>query len=247
MDFNPVYLIVIGLLLGWLIEWGIDWNYWREYWRKHWLGDQQTPVMNGSNVKAEKQKLKKMLNEMQPQTELVAWFDDVMDRASGEYKRRAVQWAFVIGTILAFAFNVDSIEIATRMWREPTLRQVIVAQANGSSPNGETQLSSNDFVNQVNQLGIPVGWTTTPATADQHCGWIPGQAVYLGISRDNSCQILNNLPRMDDTWGWIIKISGLLISGLAAAQGAPFWFDILKKLINVRSSGPSTKPALKNG
>jgi len=28
------------------------------------------------------------------------------------------------------------------------------------------------------------------------------------------------------------------MTGAAAAQGAPFWFDILKKLINVRSTGP---------
>jgi hypothetical protein len=25
--------------------------------------------------------------------------------------------------------------------------------------------------------------------------------------------------------------------GIAAAQGAPFWFDILKRLINIRISG----------
>jgi len=265
----PILLLILGLLLGWLIEWVIDWNFWRKYWRKRWLGDTGERVTSGSkmgaikqtlgkipgitvssenqdeidtNVRAEKLDLMRMLdNDMSSSENRIAWFDEVMERASGEYKRRAILLAFVIGTTIAFIFNVDSIEIATQMWREPTLRQVIVAQANNTASNGGTQISSNDFVDQVNQLGIPVGWTTTPATADKPCGWIPGEAVYLGIRRVNTCQVLNDLPRMDDFWGWAIKLSGLLISGLAAAQGAPFWFDILKKLVNLRSSGPTPK------
>jgi hypothetical protein len=40
-----------------------------------------------------------------------------------------------------------------------------------------------------------------------------------------------------DLNGWLVKILGMLIAGLAAAQGAPFWFDILKKFINVRGTG----------
>jgi len=33
------------------------------------------------------------------------------------------------------------------------------------------------------------------------------------------------------------KFVGWLFSGMAATQGAPFWFEILKQLVNVRSSG----------
>jgi hypothetical protein len=41
-----------------------------------------------------------------------------------------------------------------------------------------------------------------------------------------------------DYWlAWLTKILGMAITGAAAAQGAPFWFDILKKLVNVRSAG----------
>jgi hypothetical protein len=32
-------------------------------------------------------------------------------------------------------------------------------------------------------------------------------------------------------------LSGWLISGVAIAMGAPFWFDLLSKLMNVRNSG----------
>jgi hypothetical protein len=36
---------------------------------------------------------------------------------------------------------------------------------------------------------------------------------------------------------WGSKVLGWLLSGAMAAQGAPFWFDMLNKLVNVRSSG----------
>jgi len=238
---NTIQLIVLGLLAGWLVEWVIDWNYWRQYRHR----GKKITVADDSNASAVKpEKVKEMLDGMS-RPELAAWFDDVMDRSTGTYKRKATKWAWLLGTILAFAFNVDSIEIATRMWREPTLRQVIVAQADNYQGT-EVQTSLNEFVDQVNQLGIPVGWTIVPKTEGQTCGWTPGLAVYPYIWKGDSCQILLNLPRMDDGWGWILKFFGLLISGLATAQGAPFWFDVLKKLINIRSSGPRPQTAHNN-
>jgi hypothetical protein len=34
---------------------------------------------------------------------------------------------------------------------------------------------------------------------------------------------------------------GVLICGLATMQGAPFWFDLLGKLVNIRNAGPVPK------
>jgi hypothetical protein len=35
---------------------------------------------------------------------------------------------------------------------------------------------------------------------------------------------------------WFIKLAGLLLTGLAISQGAPFWFDILNKFMVIRST-----------
>jgi hypothetical protein len=37
-------------------------------------------------------------------------------------------------------------------------------------------------------------------------------------------------------------IFGWLMTGVAVAMGAPFWFDILGKLINVRNTGKPIFP-----
>ena len=45
------------------------------------------------------------------------------------------------------------------------------------------------------------------------------------------------LPQTIDSW--LLKLAGLLITTVAISLGAPFWFDIIKKIGNARSSGPA--------
>jgi len=134
------------------------------------------------------------------------WFDTAMTRASFLYKERAKLAAFIIGFGIALAFNVDSIHITQELWREPTLRQSLVAQAQVADVNSGPA-SVSDFEEYYEDLKIPVGWEAMPKDASS----------------------------------WFIKVLGLLISGLAAMQGAPFWFDMLKKILHL--SGKEGKSA----
>ena len=62
---------------------------------------------------------------------------------------------------------------------------------------------------------------------------------FLGICLKNNgqplCYKIIGAPR--DATSIIFKLIGCLITALAALQGAPFWFDTLKKIVNVRSTG----------
>jgi len=49
------------------------------------------------------------------------------------------------------------------------------------------------------------------------------------------CQRISDFP--DTAADIAMKLLGIVLSAGAAAQGAPFWFDILKKLVNIRGSG----------
>jgi hypothetical protein len=195
------------------------------------------------------------------------WFDDTMDRASGWYKRNAQKWAFSIGLVLAIVFNVDTVEIATRLWIQPALRQSLIqaaesyqAQDSGSMAQGQTT-NPIDIINRLQSslagLQLPVGWrfaalgpeTFNPAT--DRCTLFPRPAVegqqgkdVYGLSINRTCKRWSNPPQ---GWGILIKAMGFLITALAAMQGAPFWFEILKKLVNVRSTGikPEEKAANK--
>jgi hypothetical protein len=47
----------------------------------------------------------------------------------------------------------------------------------------------------------------------------------------------------DYSWPWLIKVAGWLLTALALSLGAPFWFDLLNKLVNMRHG--MTKPEVK--
>ena len=187
------------------------------------------------------------------------WFNDSMDRLSGVYKRKSELAAFIIGIVIALILNVDTIKIATSLWREPTLRQAIVAQAQDyvtatssqSSGTSSTIESIPTLETQLQALNIPFGWAITSfATGSRQCAFFPLSPNQVwGIPSQDSqglpiCKRVSNLPV--DVVGWLTMLLGLFMTGLAAAQGAPFWFDILRKLVNVRSTGanPSEKEAV---
>jgi hypothetical protein len=184
------------------------------------------------------------------------WFNDAMEQLSAAYKRKAQFWAFFIGVFLALLINVDSINVATSLWREPTLRQVILNEAKNYTPPAASQDSLPAgpletipaLQTQLQALNIPFGWTTAPInTGARQCALLPLKPSQVwGIpSLDDQgvpiCKNLSNLPI--DAYGWFVKILGLLMTGAAAAQGAPFWFDILGKLVNIRSTGSTKEKA----
>jgi hypothetical protein len=176
------------------------------------------------------------------QSKLEQQFDASMDRATGWYKRNSQKLALGIGMVLALGLNVDTVQVANQLWTQPTQRSMLVSQAQ----NGPTATQSDNFVqlyNQAKNFNLPIGWETQPADCQQ-IGYIPGRTVHPGFgAATGGCQQIVNLPGMNDLWGWLGKIFGLLISGFAASQGAPFWFNALNKLLGLRTSGPVPPPA----
>jgi hypothetical protein len=50
----------------------------------------------------------------------------------------------------------------------------------------------------------------------------------------------------DNTWkDWLERLLGWFLTVLALSMGAPFWFDLLNKFMNVRYSGKSPDEAPK--
>ena len=41
----------------------------------------------------------------------------------------------------------------------------------------------------------------------------------------------------DRSTNLLLKLSGIILTALAARQGAPIWFDLLKRLVNLRGTG----------
>lgn len=136
-----------------------------------------------------------------------SWFDATMVQATKLYRKYASAIALALGFIIAILFNVDSIAVVNHLWRDPTLRQAIVAQAENINP--EESFSVARLQDELKALSLPVGWNTQTTPAD--------------------------------FMGWVFKIIGIGLTGAAASLGAPFWFDILNKMLGLRNDTKKEK------
>jgi hypothetical protein len=153
-----------------------------------------------------------------------AWFNETMDRVTGWYKRRTRAVLFVIGLILVSAVNADTLNLVNALWISPGIRASVVAAATKAVESDQSTSQAADSVasalDNLQQLQLPLGWAPKTATSDPRR--IPSQRGE-----------------------WIAKVVGLLITAAALTFGAPFWFDLLKKIVSLRSSGspPAASPA----
>jgi hypothetical protein len=140
------------------------------------------------------------------------WFNSTMDRVSGWYKRRSQMTVFVLGFIVAGAMNVNSISIANDLWVHKAQRDALVSSAQGYLVNHSDGLKGTDSgleanIDKFKKYGLPIGW---------------------------------NISWPDDRWGRsrfvFVCLLGWLITACAVSLGAPFWFDMLNKIIVVRST-----------
>ncbi len=182
------------------------------------------------------------------------WFDNSMDRLSGWYKRRMQILSLMVGIFLAVFFNVDTLQVTTYLWRDPILRQALATQAEIFIRENPQGIQSTDATQvyrlqlEFSQLNVPVGWLGTPLPAtssggvpqgdgtEKRCTMQPSSTIDLfGFVAGGKCYPIINTP--GDLTGWLIKLVGLIVTGMATAQGAPFWFDVLKNVINLRTAG----------
>jgi hypothetical protein len=178
------------------------------------------------------------------------WFNNAMNRLTGWYKRRSLITTLIMGILLASVVNVDSINLTGRLWREPDLRIAILSNIESIlTQNNTTTLDVGQLSTiqaQFSEITLPVGWLGSPISLTSNqvmnlanvCTLFPQQENEIyGLVISGRCYPIINTPQVTDLPGWLIKLAGILISGAAASPGASFWFDILKKIINVRLSG----------
>lgn len=187
------------------------------------------------------------------QKNVETWFQNSMDRLNGAYKRRAYILSVMIGLALAVLANVDGFALASHLWNEPQIQAALVIQAQlflEQNPQGASGINPDVLAAQLQKemgvLSLPLGWFDVPESLiaiqarGGECSLWPmsGRDVY-GFLLGTWCIPFRSVPAPGDWLGWVLKGLGWLSTAIAAGQGAPFWFDVLKKIVNVRLSGPA--------
>jgi hypothetical protein len=165
---------------------------------------------------------------------LAAWYDSAMDRVSGGYKRATQQVLFVIGLVVAVGMNVDTIALANFLYRNDDARAALAARAEAAAR--DSTLIRHDSTNSfrraqadLDSLALPIGWDhmqlgfeRTPSLVRDSTGVAAG-ALNFVFARPWWRNVLS-------------PVLGWLLTALAATLGAPFWFDVLNKVMVVRST-----------
>ena len=150
------------------------------------------------------------------------WYNDVMDRASGWYKRYAQKILIWVGILIALVFNADTFSIYQRLASDPqTLQQVVSMAESYVQTQEETLVRPVDpsFQESLDELQSLVDNEIQTVRSPLGLGWAEADFSDYGV------------------YDWIAKILGYLVTALAISLGAPFWFDLLRKIVNIRSSG----------
>jgi hypothetical protein len=177
--------------------------------------------------------------------QLENWFNARMDQLSELYRRALTLYSIVIGTLLVLLLNVDALHIGLTLWSEPTRRDAIVLlaeqavqssaltapdAADDSPPPLDTALRQFDTtLESLLALSVPLGWAYLPVEG----GCIAGADGMLPVACTSPLNLWAHLPGNSPQWGGLIvrKLIGLIVTIIAVAQGAPFWFDLLRRLV----------------
>ncbi|MFN4079877.1 MAG: hypothetical protein ACK4NS_03160 [Saprospiraceae bacterium] len=150
------------------------------------------------------------------------WFDEVMERSSDWYKRTIKWWLFGVGFALALIFNADTLQMYHSISSSAMAQGLLVDLATdyalrteATSRQDTTALSLDHAVARLDTALQRIEYIRSP----------------LGLGWQSAGDPDKGFP-----W-WLLKLAGLLITAIATTLGAPFWYDLLRKLLSMRGGG----------
>lgn len=193
---------------------------------------------------------------------LETWYDGYMEQVSGWFKRYAQAVVWMVAGIVSVGFNIDTIRVTNELFANKTLRDNLVAQAEqtalqqtrdglfrvDSTGNSRVRLIPKDslFVAFADQTDSVLTDSLRSGARLTRLDSLRVQALYLSYLR-TKIDALNlpigwrpasTSPKLTPTqraWRALGTLLGWLLTATALSFGAPFWFDLLLKIVNIRN------------
>lgn len=159
-------------------------------------------------------------------TAVEKWYDDTMDRVNGLYKRHTQISLLFLGLGLSVLCNVNLLRVSRALWTSAPTRDQLVSLAQQYKCADSANCTDLNYWKarqdlETNLASLPIGYQ----------GFQP--ATYWKRVREQfPWPILGT---------WAMNLTGWLLTAIAVSLGAPFWFDLVNKLVNIRMVGQ--KPA----
>jgi len=185
---------------------------------------------------------------------LEIWFNNSMQRASTAYAGKMKNLSILVALSFALALNIDTLHIGRTLWEDPARRQQISSQASYAVQGGALQtplegnLADEEFranqavdensledaietganvayqLQDIQDLSLPIGWSFQNVS----------ELADRGFALNDPNNLWNYFPENNPD-GWlgllVAKFLGIAATVIAAAQGAPFWFGIVNRIL----------------
>ena len=196
-----------------------------------------------------------------------SWFDASMERVQGVWTGHTQRCLLGIAIVFAVTFNIDSVAITHSLMNDDVVRAKLVGVAEQKVAEGERaeqaakaaeaakataeETAKKDPANAIaNEAATKATNTAVNASAAKAgaekaartaISDVRSLGLPLGWTLDDSTSLASDSRRFPgkDVTDWLTKLMGIAITAAAVSFGAPFWFDLLKRLVSIRGSGPA--------
>ena len=188
---------------------------------------------------------------------LETWFNQAMTRASSAYAAKMKTMSIAAALLISAALNIDTLHIARALWENPVVRQELSGEAANAVQDSQLTTALDDegpasqraavdeaeadadsavedmlvsgaaaasSLQSIYDLNLPIGWTLVDLS-----GLPAGHPA-----RRHPSNLWNYQPENNPD-GWLglllAKLLGIAATVIAAGQGAPFWFNIVNRVL----------------
>jgi len=176
---------------------------------------------------------------------LESWFDQTMERAIGWYKRKNQLVLFLVGLTIAICFNVNTFYIAKTLSKDDKARSQLVELANSYQKEHQALQSTTsdsagvERIQELLSVKDSIQKDIQVANYIIGLGWKPNNLIDQGYYKS----VLKH-PGSGNAWS---NLLGWIVTALALSMGATFWFDLLNKMVNLRTSLASSPKSKTKG
>lgn len=155
-------------------------------------------------------------------------YEAVCKKFSESFRTHSRRWATGVAFVLALAVNIDSIHVMDSYIKNQNIRQSVTGQTDFFIEEYNSLISSldnNSVKNSITKEDLQNGFRKTRdktvmlANSGFPVGWNCFPYSYFNKNVNSDFNSKNN------PGGWIMWIFGIILTGMLAGLGAPFWYD----------------------
>jgi cell division protein FtsL len=188
-------------------------------------------------------------------TSIEQWYTDYMDRVSGWYTRKIGFISLLVAFAVSIIFNINTIHVTRELWINKELRTLSADMAIGSyqqfNPDQFKSTHSNarsvtdsvkalEIQAKINELKLLRGEIDSLTTMGYPIGW--SKSIFEKVKSNASSEEISTFNMYcSKALILLICILGWMTTAVMAYMGAPFWYDVLNKVVPLRKTGAVPK------